>query len=473
MSRDLYELSLAAASAALRARKVSSVELTRACLQRAQAVNPTLNCFLAIETDDALASARKADEMLARGASRGPLHGVPMAHKDMFYRAGKVTTGGSKIRRDFVATYDSDLAKRLDAVGAVWLGRLNMSEFAANPAGHNVHYGHCRNPWDPESITGGSSSGSAASVAARANFGSVGSDTGGSVRLPAAACGVVGLKPTYGRVSRYGALPRSWSLDTVGPLTRSVEDCALLFTAIAGRDPMDPSTVDLPVPDYHARLAKQQKPLRVGVPANFFFDGVDASVQARLDAALKVLVELGMKTLNVTVPDQERIFAISDGLGKAEAATIHARWIRERADDYSLFVRSRTEAGFHIPATTYLSALSLRAKILDDFVRRAFGEADVLFAPVLPVQIPKLAATEVGNPTDVQRIIFQLTRCTRPISYLGLPALSVPCGFTSNGMPTAFQLIGRPFAEARLFRLGHAYQSATDWHLRTPTGIER
>ena len=473
MSRELYELSLAAAAAALRAKKVSSAELTRACLQRAQAVNPRLNCFLAIEADAALASARRADAALARGESRGPLHGVPMAHKDMFYRAGKVTTGGSKIRRDFIAPSDSTLARQLEAAGTVWLGRLNMSEFAANPVGHNIHYGHCRNPWDTECITGGSSSGSAAAVAARASFGSIGSDTGGSVRLPAAACGVTGLKPTYGRVSRHGALPRSWSLDTVGPLTRSVEDCALLFAAIAGRDPLDPTTVDLPVPDYHAALAGPHRALRVGVPANFFFDGVDASVQTQLDAALQTLIGLGMQRMEVVVPDQERIFAVSDALGKAEAVTAHAQWIRERPDDYSLFVRSRTEAGFHIPATTYLSALALRGKILADFMRRAFRDADVLFAPVMPMQVPKLAATEVGSPADVQRLIVQLTRCTRTINFLGLPALSIPCGFTANGMPAAFQLIGRPFAETTLLRLGHAYQTVTDWHLRPPTGIDR
>lgn len=473
MSRDLYEMSLAAASAALETRKVSSVELTRACIARAEAVNPTLNCFLAIDDDDALAAARKADARIARGERRGPLDGVPMAHKDMFYRAGKRTTGGSKIRRDFVPSYDSDLAKRLDAAGAVWFGSLNMSEFAANPAGHNVHYGHCRNPWDPESITGGSSSGSGASVAARASFASVGSDTGGSVRLPAAICGVVGLKPTYGRVSRYGAVPRSWSLDTVGPLARTAEDCALLFSAIAGHDPMDSSTVSLPVPDYRGALSMEQKPLRIGIPKSFFFEDVDASVRRSLDAAFDVLAGLGMKRVDVEVPDMQRLFAVSDALGKSESAAAHVKWIRERPEDYSLFVRSRTDAGYHIPATTYLAALSLRSKMLADFAKRVFDHADVLFAPVLGIEVPKLAATEVGNPADVQRVIFQLTRCTRPINYLGLPGLSVPCGFSANGMPTAFQLIGRPFSEKTLLRLAHAYQGATDWHLQTPRGVPR
>ncbi len=473
MSRDLYELSLAAAAAALQAKKVSSVELTRACIERAAVVNPTLNCFLGIEADEALASARRADEMRARGDTRGPLHGVPLAHKDMFYRKGKLCTGGSIIRRDFIAPNDSDLAKRLAAAGAIWFGRLNMSEFAASPVGNNVHFGACRNPWDPESITGGSSSGSGAAVAARATFGSIGSDTGGSVRLPAAICGVVGLKPTYGRVSRYGAVPRSWSLDTVGPLARTAADCALLAAAIAGRDPFDPTTTELPVPDYHAGLSGRLKPLRIGVPSSFFFDGIDASVRTQLDAALKVLGDLGLKPAEVEVPDLQRIFAISDAVGKSEAAAVHERWIRERPDDYSLFVRSRTEAGFHIPATTYLAGLSLRGRILADFMRRSFAQADVLFAPVLSGQVPKLAETEAGNVADVQRVIFSLTRCTRPINYLGLPALSVPCGFTANGMPAAFQLIGRPYAEATLLRLGHAYQEATDWHLRAPAGLER
>jgi aspartyl-tRNA(Asn)/glutamyl-tRNA(Gln) amidotransferase subunit A len=468
---EVHDWSLAQTARALRARKVSSVELTRACLARAEAINPRLNCFLSLEADDALAAARQADDALARGETRGPLHGVPLAHKDMFYRAGKVTTGGSKIRRQFVARDDSAIALQLEAAGAVWLGTLNMSEFAANPAGHNVHYGHCRNPWDPESITGGSSSGSAAAVAARACFGSIGSDTGGSVRLPAAVCGVVGLKPTYGLISRHGALPRSWSLDAIGPLARTVEDCALLTGAVAGRDPLDPTTAHLPVPDYQGSLRGGVGKLRLAVPSNFFFDGVDPSVRARLDAALKIFTGLGAELVDVAVPEQERLYTISDAVSKAEAATMHGRWIRERPQDYSLFVRSRIEAGFHIPATRYLEGLALRGRILSDFVGRVFEKADVLFAPVLPIQVPKLAQTEVGTPADVQRVIVALTRCTRNINYLGLPALAVPCGFTANGMPTGFQLIGRPFAEATLFRAGHAYQDATDWHTRLPTGI--
>lgn len=471
MAGEIRDWSLAQAAQALRARQVSSVELTRACLARAEAINPQLNCFLSLEADDALAAARQVDNALARGESRSPLHGVPLAHKDMFYRAGKVTTGGSKIRREFVARDDSAIAKRLNAAGAVWLGTLNMSEFAANPAGHNVHYGHCRNPWDPDSITGGSSSGCAAAVAARACFGSVGSDTGGSVRLPAAICGVAGLKPTYGRISRHGALPRSWSLDTIGPLARTVEDCALLTTVIAGRDTLDSTSVDLPVPDYSALLHEPLPKLRLGVPSNFFFDDVDPSVRAQVDAALSVLTGIGLELVDVVVPDQERLFIISDAVVKSEAATLHGRWIKERPQDYSLFVRSRIEAGFHIPATRYLEALALRGRILSDFVSRVFEKADVLFTPVLPIQVPKLAQTEVGTATDVQRVIVALTRCTRNINYLGLPALSVPCGFSSNGMPTGFQLIGRPFSEATLFRVGHAYQRVTDWHTRLPTGI--
>jgi aspartyl-tRNA(Asn)/glutamyl-tRNA(Gln) amidotransferase subunit A len=468
VTRDLLDLSIAAASRALSAREISSVELTRACLARAEAVNPRLNCFLAIEAGYALAAAEHADAEISCGERRGPLHGVPLAHKDMFYRAGKVTTGGSKIRRSFVAGFDSAIAKRLEAAGAVWLGNLNMSEFAANPAGHNFHHGHCRNPWDPQRITGGSSSGSASAVAARACFGSIGSDTGGSIRVPAAICGVSGLKPTYGRVSRHGALPRSWSLDAIGPLARTVEDCALLMSTIAGRDALDPTSVDLPVPDYAALLRAPLRAMRVGLPRNFFFEGVEASVQARLDEALKVLTALGAKIVEVDVPEQERLFTISDAVVKSEAATMHGRWLRECPQDYSLFMRSRIEAGLHVPATRYLEALALRGRILADFVKQVFAKADVLFAPVLPIEVPRIAETEAGTPADVQRVIVALTRCTRNVNFLGLPGLSVPCGFSANGMPAAFQLIGRPFAEARLLRLGHAYQGATEWHTRAP-----
>jgi len=465
------DATLAAASEALRTRHVSSVELTRACLARAEAVNPTLNCFLAIEADEALAAAERADRAIAAGEWRGPLHGIPLAHKDMFYRAGRLCSGGSRIRRDFVPAYDSTLAKRLEAAGAVWLGRLNMSEFAANPAGHNFHYGHCRNPWNPDCITGGSSSGSGAAVAARACFGSLGSDTGGSVRLPAAICGVTGLKPTYGRVTRHGALPRVWSLDSVGPLARTAEDCALLTAAIAGHDPLDPTTASVPVPAYRAALGSPIAGLRLGMPSSFFFDGIAPSVKARLDAARDVLADLGAIPVEVEVPDQERLFTISDALAKAEAATMHGRWMRECPQDYSFFMRSRIEAGFHIPATRYLEALALRGRILADFARRVFDRCDVLFAPVLAIEVPTLAQTEAGSPADVQRVIAALTRSTRNVNYLGLPALSVPCGFSANGMPTGLQLIGRPFAEATLLRIGHAYQQATDWHHRVPTGV--
>jgi aspartyl-tRNA(Asn)/glutamyl-tRNA(Gln) amidotransferase subunit A len=244
-----------------------------------------------------------------------------------------------------------------------------------------------------------------------------------------------------------------------------------LTGAVAGRDPRDPTTAHLAVPDYRASLRGGVEKLRLAVPSNFFFDDVHPSVRARLDAALNVLTGLGAELVDVTVPEQERLYTISDAVSKSEAATMHGRWIRERPQDYSLFVRSRIEAGFHIPATRYLEAVALRGRILSDFVSRVFDKADVLFTPVLPIQVPKLSETEAGTPADVQRVIVALTRCTRNINYLGLPALSVPCGFTANGMPAGFQLIGRPFAEATLFRAGHAYQSATDWHTRLPTGI--
>jgi aspartyl-tRNA(Asn)/glutamyl-tRNA(Gln) amidotransferase subunit A len=240
------------------------------------------------------------------------------------------------------------------------------------------------------------------------------------------------------------------------------------MSTIAGRDALDPTSVDLPVPDYAALLRAPLRAMRVGLPRNFFFEGVEASVQARLDEALKVLTALGAKIVEVDVPEQERLFTISDAVVKSEAATMHGRWLRECPQDYSLFMRSRIEAGLHVPATRYLEALALRGRILADFVKQVFAKADVLFAPVLPIEVPRIAETEAGTPADVQRVIVALTRCTRNVNFLGLPGLSVPCGFSANGMPAAFQLIGRPFAEARLLRLGHAYQGATEWHTRAP-----
>jgi aspartyl-tRNA(Asn)/glutamyl-tRNA(Gln) amidotransferase subunit A len=468
MSAELLRLALTQAADAIRKKKVSSVELTRACLAQARRIQEKINCFIAIEDEDAIEAAKKADLMLKRGARVGPLHGVPLAHKDMYYRKGKISTCGSKILRDYRPEVTGTVVERMDQAGAIWLGNLNMAEFAANPTGHNEHFGHCRNPWNPMHITGGSSSGSGAAVAARACYGALGSDTGGSVRLPAAACGVVGLKPTYGLVSRYGIMPRSWSHDTVGPLTRTVLDCARVTRTIAGADPKDSTSAIQPVPNYEKTIESSIKGLKIGVPTNYYYDGVTPDVRQAMEASLEVFKSLGARIVELPVPDAEKIFRLSATVSVCEAAAMHARWMRERPQDYSLYVRSRVEAGYHIPATTYIEALNLRPRFLNEFLEAVFTKVDVLHTRVMTMPPPTIAETDPQDSADVAALVTRISRNTRPFNYLGLPALSVPAGFSSSGLPIAFQLAGRPFSEALLFNIGHLYQKETDWHTRTP-----
>jgi aspartyl-tRNA(Asn)/glutamyl-tRNA(Gln) amidotransferase subunit A len=468
MTADLLNLSLTEIAQAIRRKKVSSLEVTRACLERAQAVQPTVNCFIAIEAEDALRAARAADRAIKRGAKLGPLHGVPLAHKDMYYRAGRITTGGSKILRDYRPNVTATVATRMADAGAIWLGTLNMAEFAANPTGHNDHWGDCCNPWNPAHITGGSSSGSGAAVAARVCYGALGSDTGGSIRLPAAANGVVGLKPTYGRVSRYALLPRAWSLDTVGPLTRTVRDSARLTAVIAGVDANDPTASTQPVPRYEKLLDGRVRGLKIGVPRSRYREGITADVERAMDDSLAVLRRCGARIVEVDVPDPQHTYQLTNAILQVESATIYANWLRERPQDFSLVVRTRSEAGLLVPAVSYLEALNARARIAAEFVQQVFSRVDVLHAPVMTMPLPTRAETALGGTGDVMAMMARITRNTRPINFLGLPSLAVPAGFADNGLPVGFQLVGRPFDEATLFRVGDAYQRETGWHLRAP-----
>ena len=468
MTRRLIEMSLVEASEALGAGSVSSVELVQACLDRAADVQPTINCFISIETEDALTAAKQADAEIARGERRGVLHGIPLAHKDMFYRAGKVSTFGSKIFRDYTPDFTSTVMDRLAAVGAIYLGSLNMAEFATGPVGQNDHFGQIRNPWNTEHVSGGSSSGSGAVLAARVCFGALGSDTGGSCRLPAGMCGVVGLKPTYGLVSRHGGLPRCWTLDCFGPLARTAQDVAILLQAVAGYDEHDPTTTSDPVPDYVAGLSGDLRGLKVAVPSNHLYPDVDPRLKPALDATLDTLRELGCEIIDLKIPDPEQTYDLTNVINKSEAAALHDEWIRTRPEDYAISVRARMEAGFFIPATRYIQAQRLRPRFLAEFDDAVFTHADVLFTPVTSIPVPRIEEANITRSADAPRIINAVTRCTRWVSYLGLPALSVPCGFTEQGLPVGFQIIGRPFDEATLLRLADAYQSATDWHTRTP-----
>ena len=460
-------LSLTDVAKAIAQNHMSSREVTQSCLDRIAKWQPHLNAFMAIEADAALAAADDADAALAKGTIKGVLHGVPLAHKDMYYDEGKVVTCGSKIRRDFVATSTATALQRLKDAGTVRLGSLQMVEFAYGPTGHNPHYGPVHNPWHVDHITGGSSSGSGSAVAARLTFAALGSDTGGSIRMPAHFCGVTGLKTTVGRISRAGAMPLSQSLDTVGPLARTVEDCALLLGLMAGADPGDPTAITGPLPDYKAAMQQPMKGLRIGVPRAFYVDDLDAEVARVLDETIAVLKAEGAIIAQVELPDQRQLTATCQLVLATEAAAFHKRWLIERPQDYGPQVLMRLQNGLAIPGVSYLEALRWRGPALSAYLA-AVADVDAVIAPVAPVAAPTIAESDVGNSPDAEAVIQRLTRFTRPVNYLGLPALSIPSGFTRSGLPVGMQLIGRSFDEAMLLRIGAAFQRATDFHTRAP-----
>jgi aspartyl-tRNA(Asn)/glutamyl-tRNA(Gln) amidotransferase subunit A len=470
VTSDLALLSASQLARKIRRGAVRARDAVEACLARVDEWQPRLNVFLSLEAAAARRAADAADVAAKRGKFLGPLHGVPLAHKDMYYRKGKVATCGSKIRRDWKAPTTATALARLDAAGALNLGTLNMAEFAFGPTGHNWHFGHARNPWDrTPRITGGSSSGSGAGVAARMFHAALGSDTGGSIRLPAAFCGTVGIKPSWGRVSRAGAMPLSWSLDTVGPLTRTVEDAALILGLIAGADPADPTAADLPVPNYVRGLARGAKRIKIGVPRGGIFAEIDNTVADAMVDAGRVLQKLGAKIVEVTLPDMDAINAMCALVLSSEAATIHREWLRARPGDYSEQVRSRLEAGLMVPAAIYLDALRARGAALAEFNVKVFAKCDALLAPIIPAAAPTIAETDVGGGPELASRLGVFTRLARPFNYLGLPALAMPCGFSADGVPLSYQLVGPSFGEEVLFAIGHAYQQATEFHTRAPS----
>jgi aspartyl-tRNA(Asn)/glutamyl-tRNA(Gln) amidotransferase subunit A len=467
MSTELALMSLTAVAKAIAEKTVSSHEVTRSCLHRIAQWQPRLNAFMALEAEQALKAADEADAALAKGNAKGVLHGVPLAHKDMYYEAGKVVTCGSKIRRDFVATTTATALQRIKDAGTVRLGTLQMAEFAYGPTGHNAHYGPVRNPWNVDHITGGSSSGSGSAVAARLTFAALGSDTGGSVRMPAHFCGVTGLKTTVGRVSRAGAMPLSQSLDTVGPLAQSAEDCALLMGLMAGADPEDPTAATLPVPDYIAAIKGSLKGLRIGVPTAFYVDDLDSEVARVLDETVATLKREGADIVKVELPDQRQLASASQLVLAVEAAAFHKRWMIERLEDYGAQTRMRLENGLAVPGVTYLEAMRWRGPALSAHIAAVAG-VDAVIAPVSPIPAPTIAESDVGGGPGAEAVIQRLTRFTRPVNYLGVPSLSIPSGFTRSGLPVGMQLIGRSFDEATLLRIGAAFQRATDFHARVP-----
>ncbi len=459
------------AGALLRARKISSVELTTECLERIERLQPRLNAFLTVTGEAALAAARRRDQELARGQVRGPLHGIPVAVKDVFCTRGVRTTCGSALFADHVPDFDAAVVERLREAGAVLVGKTSMHELAYGITSTNPHFGAVRNPWDLERIPGGSSGGSGAAVAAGLAFMAMGSDTGGSIRIPACFCGVAGLKPTTGRVSRFGVMPLDFTLDHMGPLTRSVRDAALTLDVLAGHDPRDESSSRAPVPASYAPEGEVSvRGLRVGVPENFYFDRVMEQVERSVRQMAATAVELGAELHPVRVPDIAAINTVGRLILFAEASAVMEPYLAER-DKFGADVIGLLDQGRLIPATDYINAQRLRRLAQREF-DALWKQVDCLLTPTTPIEAPRIGQAEVRWDSGAEDARLAATRLVRAFNVLGLPALSLPCGFTRNGLPVGLQIAGPAFAEQRVLRLGIALQEATSYHRRRPAGLE-
>jgi aspartyl-tRNA(Asn)/glutamyl-tRNA(Gln) amidotransferase subunit A len=463
---DLTDLTLREASDLFRSGSVSALELTEATLERIENTEPLIHAFVLLEPDRARQDANAADKELRRGSWHGPLHGIPLGVKDLLFTKDQPTEAGSRVLAGFRPTYDATVVNRLRQSRAILVGKTVTHEFAL---GQNVP--ETRNPWRRECYPGGSSAGSGAAVAARSLFGSIGTDTGGSVRTPAAVNGIVGLRPTYGRVSRYGVIPLSPSMDQVGPLARTVEDCALLFEAIAGFDALDPGSVDAPMPDYAASLKGDIRGLRIGIDAGYFLYGqVTDAVRSAVESAIVKLCELGAVRVGISIPELEWSMTVGNVTTLVDASTWHRKFLRSKLLDYHPGTRRMLELGELVPASHYVMVQRVRALICRA-VRRAFesNRLDALIGPTIPITAPPLDQLSVSRFDDgAPGTLSTLIHHGYPASVTGLPAISVPCGFSDDNLPIGFQLIGRPFDEATLFRIGSAYQGVTPWHTRKP-----
>jgi aspartyl-tRNA(Asn)/glutamyl-tRNA(Gln) amidotransferase subunit A len=462
--QDLRELTLAEAASLVRRKKVSPVELAEGYLRRIEALNPSLNAYITVAAEQALRWAEQAENDVARGLDLGPLHGVPLAIKDLFATRGLRTTGGSKILADWVPEEDAHVVTRLRRAGAFLLGKLNMHEWAAGATTINPHFGATANPWDTTRIPGGSSGGSAAAIAAALCAGSLGSDTAGSIRMPSSLCGTVGLKPTYGLASLQGVLPLSWSLDHVGPMTRTVEDAALVMEAIAGYDPQDPSSVDRPGAGCRDALRGDVRGLRLGLPRNYFFEDADPEVVAAVRRAASLLEAEGAHVTEVDVPGVEQVFAVGMPVLVAEAAAYHEKYLQERPGDYGEDVLALLRAGQSQTAIDYIRAQRARIGFRQG-LEALFTRIDALLTPTTPITAPTIEQCRSEPPT------FALIRCTAPFNVAGMPALSVPCGLSEAGLPIGLQIAGRHFEEATVLRVGAAYEQASGWRGRLPPTV--
>lgn len=464
---EICYMSAGQLSGLIQRQEISPVEVIDAHLARIDATEPVLNSFITLLPDQARAAARRAESDIQAGKYRGPLHGIPVGLKDLFNTAGVRTTSGSKLFDNFIPAEDCTVAAKFRQAGAILLGKLNMHQFAYGPTGENPDYGHMHNPWDPEMVTGGSSGGSGSATAAGQCTITTGSDTGGSIRIPAALCGIVGLKPTYGLVSRYGLTPLAWSMDHPGPMTRTVEDAAMAMNAIAGYDPKDVASAKVEVPDYTESLTGDVRGLRIGVPKEFFEAPLDPQIAQAVRDAIALLESMGAQVREVDFPLFNDSQAISTAMLMAEASAYHKDLLAKDGDKLYPPVRLRLEAGLFITAADYLRAQQGRA-IFNQQARDLLKEVDLLAGPTEPVTAPLLLADHVQAGEHSIGTTSALTQYTRPYNITGFPAISIPCGFSDSGMPMALQLCGRPFDEPTVLRAAHAYQQATEWHKRRP-----
>jgi aspartyl-tRNA(Asn)/glutamyl-tRNA(Gln) amidotransferase subunit A len=457
---EICFLSLAETAGLVERREVSPVELTRLHLDRIAALDGRVHAYITVLADNAMEEAQRAEEEILRGEYRGPLHGIPVAVKDLFITRGVLTTAGSRVLASNVPDDDASAVVRLREAGAVLLGKLSLHEFALGGPDLKSPFAPARNPWNLDHVPGGSSSGSGAAVAAGMAVLALGTDTAGSVRMPASCCGVVGLKPTYGRVSRYGVLPLSWTLDHVGPLTRTVEDAALVLQAIAGYDPRDPGSSREPVPDFGLDLGKGVKGIRVGVPRDMFYDAdqVKPEVLELLERAQAEFGRLGALVEEVTIPSIREDLAVRGVIRSTETYAYHEKTLRETPELFGSSQRVRFLGGVFYTARDYLRAQQARRLIIDEW-QQVLRRVDVLITPTMPEPPVRFAAGAAGGGGP---------RLQGPFNLTGVPAISVPCGFSSDGLPIGMQIAGRYFDEQRVLGVAHAYEQATEWHRRHP-----
>jgi aspartyl-tRNA(Asn)/glutamyl-tRNA(Gln) amidotransferase subunit A len=458
--QDLAFASIAELAPRLAAREISPVEVTDATLARIEQLEPKLNAYITVTAESARHAARAAEAAILAGHYHGPLHGIPVAIKDLYATRGVATTFGSPLYADWVPDFDAAAVEQLKRAGAVLLGKTNLHELAYGSTSANAHYGAVHNPWRLDHHPGGSSGGSSAAVAAGVAYAAMGSDTGASIRQPAACSGIVGIKSTFGRLSKFGALPLAWSQDHAGPLTRTVRDAAVVLQALAGHDPRDPSSVARPVPDFSAGIDDGIAGMRIGVARAFFFDDCAPDVVAAVDAAVGVLEERGARIEEVALPDMDAAYTVGTITIAVEGAAYHAADLRERPELFSDELRAAFELGSFYSGVDYVQAQRVRREVMQA-TERAMAPFDAVVMPTSPVPTTPIAS----SPPEHAML---RPRNTMPFNVLGLPGISVPCGFTGDGLPVGLQIIGKAFDEAGVLRIAHAYEQATDWHRRRP-----